>query len=406
MRKHYKLFNLIIIFLTLFLSSCETLNVKSIGAQGNFIKEADEERMWKRCTEEQGVIARSGWIYDDANLTAYLNDLTTRIITDNVKETGISVKVVVVKNPLINACMYPNGVMYVHIGLLANIENEAQLVSVLGHELTHFINRHQLKQFRNMKNKSAFFATASMVLTSASGLTTSPTDFSSIAMYNLISSVNGYSREQEREADDGGFNALLRNNYSLSESVKVMEIFEKDDKDDKNKRRVPYAFLDHPTNQARIKYLKRLCKLHEVESNDKNRLLGEDVYRKNTNSLLLDNASLDIKASRFSQAKRIIERYLQLASQDTKAYYYLGEVFSNRNEKDDQDKAIENYKKSVELNKDFPLPHRDLGLIYYKNKLSDEAKREFETYLALVPNAEDKKYIIIYLDELKRGDKK
>jgi predicted Zn-dependent protease len=405
MNKHYKFFNLIIIFLTLYLSSCETLNVKPIDTHGVFIKDADEERMWKRCAEEQDIIARSGWVYNDANLTVYLNDLTKKIITDNVKETSVSVKVIIVKNSLINAMMYPNGIMYVHTGLLANIENEAQLVSILGHEVTHFINRHTLKQFRNTKNKSAFFATISMILTSASGLTTSPTDYSSLAMYNLISSVNGYSKEQEREADNGGFSALLRNNYSLSESVKVMEIFERNDKDDKNKQRVPYAFLDHPTNKERIKYLKRLCKLHETESNEKNRLLGEDIYRKNTNSLLLDNAGLDIKASRFNSAKRTIEKYLQLAPQDARAYYYLGEVFSNRNEKDDKEKAIENYKKSIDLNKDFPPPHRDLGLIYYKNKLSDEAKREFKQYLALVPNAEDKKYITIYLDELGKGDK-
>jgi len=397
---------LILIPLVFFLSSCETLNVSAIGTQGQFAKEADEERLWKRCMEEQEVLARSGFIYDNPSLNSYLSSLVSKLMPEDVKKTGVNVKVLVIKDPTINALMYPNGVMCVHTGLLANAENEAQLVSVLGHELTHFINRHSLKQFRNLKNKSAFFSTLSMISTSLSGLTGSPQDYSSLGLYNLISSVNGYSRTQEKEADTGGFDMLLRNNYYPSESVKVIEIFQQDEKDMKNKHRVPYAFQSHPSNKARIKTLKKLCKLHDSEFNDKSRITGEDSYNKHTVDLLLNNAAMDIKASRFNSAKRAVDRYLQLCPQDAKAYYCLGEIFCNRNEKDDQAKAIEHYKKSIDLDNDFPFAHRDLGLIYYKTKLSNEAKTEFEKYLALVPNAEDKKYITIYLDELRRGETK
>lgn len=408
MGKPSNLLSLTLISLSCFLSSCASLDVNAIGTQNQFSKDSDEERLWKRVTEEEESIAKSGVIYDDANLTAYLNDLALKILPDNVKATGVNVKVIVIKNPEINACMFPNGVMYIHTGLLANVENEAQLVSVLGHEETHFINRHSLKQFRNMINKSAFFATLSMVATSASGLTSVPTDFSSVSMYSYISSVSGYSRKQEMEADKGGFEALLRNNYSLTESVKVIELFEREYKEEKNRPKIPYAFLDHPTNKARIKYYNKLCKLYENETKDINRHSGDRIYERMTKDILLDNAILDIEENRFSSAKRTLERYLQLVPQDPKAYYYLGELFSNRNEKDDQKKAIENYKQSIEVNKDFSLPYRELGLIYYKNRVSDEAKKEFETYLTLNPNAEDKKYILIYLDELKKweGDKK
>lgn len=406
MSAHSKIIHLAIISFILFLSGCETLNVNAIGTKDQFVKESDEERLWKRCIEEQEVIAKSGVVYDDNCLNTYLNGLAAKITPDNVRATGMNVKVIIIKSPIINAMMYPNGIMYVHTGLLANIENEAQLVSILGHELTHFINRHTLKQFRNIKNKSAFFASVSMITASVSGITGCPADLSSLTMYGFISSVSGYSREQEAEADKGGFNALLMNNYSPLESVKVFEIFERDCKENKSKQYVPYAFLDHPTNQARMKNLKKFCKLHEAEINDKNRLTGEEEYKQKTLGLLLWSAGLDIKASRFDSAKRIVEKYLQAAPQDAEAYYYLAEVLSNRNKKDDKEKAIENYKKSIELNSNFPLSHRDLGLIYYKDKLSNEAKIEFEEYLALVPNAEDKKYIDIYLDELKKGDAK
>lgn len=402
MINNIKVLDLAYIFFAFFLSSCASLDIKPIGNHSNFVKESDEERLWKRCIEEQEVIARSGSIYDDINLNVYLNGLITKILPDDIKTASVNVKVFVIKDPEINACMFPNGVMYVHTGLLVNIDNEAQLIFILGHELVHFINRHSLKQFRNTINKSAFFATLSMVATSTSGLTGSPTDFSSLGMYNLISSVNGYSREQEYEADKGGFEALLKCNYPIAESINVIEIFEKEYKEDKDRKKIPYVFLDHPTNQARIKYLKKLNKSYENEMHDKGRLTEEEIYNKNICVLLLDNASLDIKASRFNSANRAIDRYLRLYPSDSKAYYLLGELFSDRNKNDDQKKAIENYKKSIELNNNFPLPYRDLGLIYYKQQLFDEARNEFETYLALLPNAEDKKYVIIYLDEIKK----
>ena len=48
------------------------------------------------------------------------------------------------RDPTLNAFSLPNGRIYVHTGLLACLESEAQLAMILGHEMTHVTNRHPL----------------------------------------------------------------------------------------------------------------------------------------------------------------------------------------------------------------------------------------------------------------------
>ncbi|MFH1199349.1 MAG: M48 family metalloprotease [Candidatus Omnitrophota bacterium] len=396
------IFHSILICMVCFLCSCETLNVNSIGTEKQFTKEDDEARIWQRCKEEEDIIYESGTIYNNARLNEYLNGLVKKIIPQEVSDSGVSVEVFVLRSPIINAGVYPNGVMYINMGLLADLDNEAELVYVLGHELTHFIGRHTLKQFRNLKNKSAFFATLSIATASASGAVGAPVDLSSLSVFTFISSISSYSRDMERRADEGGFNILLNNNYAPQESVKAIEIFETDLKGDKVKTKIPYVFMDHPTNQKRLKVLKQLCSENESALEDGNRITGAREYQMMVKGLLLDTAGLDIKVGRFHAAQRLTNKYLLSSPQDARAYYYLGEVFSNRKDKGDEALAIANYKKAIELDESFPLAHRELGLIYYKNNSYKEAFKEFNRYLSILPDAEDKKYIDIYLEKLKK----
>ena len=124
----------------------------------DFRLEDDERRLWLRSEEEQKVIYRSGVIYRDEELEAYLNEIAEKLQPAEVF-THIPFKVIVIKNHLLNAFIYPNGVLYVHSGILARMDNEAQLATLLAHEMTHATHRHLIEQFRDIKNKTAFLAT-------------------------------------------------------------------------------------------------------------------------------------------------------------------------------------------------------------------------------------------------------
>lgn len=389
----------LLIIICIFTSSCETLSIQAIGTQREFNIEDDERRLWKRCEEFEEILTKSGFIYGDKELTTYLNKIVSNILTEKVKSTGYSVKVYIVKDPSFNAFMTANGGMYVHTGLLSSIENEAQLVTILAHELSHFVNRHQLKFFRNLKNMSAFYS-ALYVTSAAVSPYSSYGDLSNLLIkYGFLSSVTGYSREMECEADRGGFEALTKNNYDINQAPKVFEFLEREIKEEKIKE--PYFFSTHPKVKERITNFKNLCKLHKEEAKETEKIIGEDTYNNMIKNLLLDNARLNIKKNRFKSADRGIAKFLKFEPQNPRGFYALGELFRNRKEGGDLEKAIDNYKKAISFDNNFALAHRDLGSIYYKSKQNGDAIKEFEIYLSLTPDADDCKYINKYLDELK-----
>jgi Tfp pilus assembly protein PilF len=99
-------------------------------------------------------------------------------------------------------------------------------------------------------------------------------------------------------------------------------------------------------------------------------------------------------------AKRGAEKYLSIKPDDARAYYLLGEIHRQRGEKDDPEKAKENYERAISLDPSFPDSYKGLGMIYYKQGEKALAKKYFELYLSLYPKAPDKAYIEEYLKTL------
>ena len=78
--------------------------------------------------------------------------------------------------------------------------------------------------------------------------------------------------------------------------------------------------------------------------------------------------------------------------------YLKGEMYRVKRNDKDLEKAIEHYKKSIELNNKNFLSYRELGLIYYKRNMN-EFKDYLKKYIEFNPNAKDKEMILSYLEE-------
>lgn len=74
----------------------------------------------------------------------------------------------------------------------------------------------------------------------------------------------------------------------------------------------------------------------------------------------------------------------------------MGRSYLAENLKDDARKW---FQKTLDIDPNFADAHRDLGLLYYKNKETDKARVEFETYIKIKPGAADAAYIKGYLNE-------
>jgi hypothetical protein len=157
-------------------------------------------------------------------LSSYVSRIGRSVIPDYQKElpNGHPVKIdfnfYVVEDSTFNACAYPDGSVFIHTALLAQLENEAQLATILGHEISHVTYEHSRVQNKNQQNINAattfaFFATAAGVL---------PAD-----LFILAAGLGGpalsssFNRKLEEQADRAGLNYMYQAGYDPREAAKV-----------------------------------------------------------------------------------------------------------------------------------------------------------------------------------------
>ncbi len=112
--------------------------------------------------------------------------------------------------------------LYVFTGLLARMENEAQLAGVLAHEIIHVRNRHSYLSYRSYRKKMLTINLLSAV-GAYSGL--GGWGASLAAQFMLTISIVGYSRELEKEADLEGAQLMAASPYDPKAMVAAFESF-------------------------------------------------------------------------------------------------------------------------------------------------------------------------------------
>lgn len=380
------------------LAGCASIGVVPIGTGTSVELQEDETRLWNRAAEEQRRLDRSGVIYDAPQLQAYLNEVARSMTPEEVKRTEFSFKVSIIKNPLLNAFSLPNGAIYIHTGILARIENEAQLATLLGHEMSHVIQRHALENFRNVHNTAAALATFQLA---ASGAGRFAPVAGLLGSLGAMAAVSGYSQNSEAEADRLGLDIVVRAGYDPHESPKIFEqlqTFERLQKEPRERKRdEPFLFGSDPDLQDRYD---NYAEIVTEKYSDTPGYKGVEPYRNKVHQLLLDNASMDIAMGRFSSAQQSLERFLAVEPNHPRAHYLLGELYRQRAERADRDKAESEYRRALEEDPGYPDPYRGLGILYLKSQLPDWARKAFDKYLALSPAAGDREYIFQYLQRI------
>jgi Zn-dependent protease with chaperone function len=121
-----------------------------------------------------------------------------REVTASDPQLASETKVFVVKSSVVNAFATNQGYLFITTGLLAQLENEAQLAFVLCHELIHYKKKHVIKAY--VQNDK--------IDRGEGGYRKSEVDKKYLAKSN-------YSKEHESEADVNGFDLFAKTRYSL-----------------------------------------------------------------------------------------------------------------------------------------------------------------------------------------------
>ncbi len=186
--------------LVLAATSCATMGINA--GQLSLISTEEEIRLGRSLAAE---IEREERVLNNPALSKYVSAVGRKVAAQSGR-TGIPYSFTIIDNDdEINAFALPGGPLYVYTGLLKYAENEAELASVLGHEVAHVAARHSAEQI----TKEYGFALLSGII-----LGENPAAAASLAS-NIAGSLGmlKFSRNDEIEADRLGLRYMFEAGY-------------------------------------------------------------------------------------------------------------------------------------------------------------------------------------------------
>lgn len=150
-------------------------------------------------------LSKSGEINFNSDATKYLNSLKDYLLTD-YPEVRDDINVYITFSPVLNAFATVNKNIYINIGLLARVENEAQLAYILGHEIMHVVNYHIINQKRSINEEIQSLNKSDIAIKS---------DFIELYKHEM-------SLAHEFEADFDGLNLFLLTEYDQQDAVSAL----------------------------------------------------------------------------------------------------------------------------------------------------------------------------------------
>ena len=362
--------------------------------------EADEERM---AQENAKKFDSSHKMWEDPLLDAYLTDIVQKLVAQ-AHPRPFTYSLRVVNEGSINAFTFGGGLLYVNAGLIARMENEAQLAMVLAHEIAHVTESHVTKGIEETYGIQLLgeIAKATAVSTGAAAKTQIPPGLlDKTYEYSMKASVSGHGRANESEADVVGLDYMVKAAYDPREAPGTFEQLMKEYGDQTAIKNFFYG--DHPTNQARIEKLTGLVKSKYSGDLETRKLITNTAeFKQRTRELLVEVGRLDYERKKFKSATAMFEKALSANDKDHLSHYYVGKIASETGGAAGLSQAVSHLNTAVELDDTFADAYRELGLAYYKQKNKPKAIEAFERYLSLNGGAKDAPAIRRYLEEIKR----
>jgi predicted Zn-dependent protease len=225
--------------LILFLSSGScAVNPVSGGREFMLLSESDEIRLGKQ-TDLQ--VRKQYGVYEDQKLNAYLNDLGQRLAGVSHRP-NLPYKFEIVDASAVNAFAVPGGYVYFTRGILANLNSEAELAGVMGHEIGHITARHSAQQYSRAQLAQLGLVVGGLFL----GDLVSEVGQLGVGMLFL-----SFSRDNERQADALGVEYASRAGYDAGELAGFFETLERMNPGS-DRSGLPGWFSTHPSPEDRV----------------------------------------------------------------------------------------------------------------------------------------------------------
>jgi beta-barrel assembly-enhancing protease len=154
-------------------------------------------------------LLKSGTVLFETEHATYLKDIMA-VLLKSKPEVARKIRVYLLRTPTVNAFATADGIVFVTLGLLAQVENEAQLAYILSHEIVHIDKKHALELVLQSDPK------------------TKPNDRQKAARNNDLDdkslTKNLFTQDQELEADREGYNLFAKTSYSTKNINRVFDV--------------------------------------------------------------------------------------------------------------------------------------------------------------------------------------
>lgn len=317
----------------------------------------------------------------DPQLSEYVNSVGQKLAKVSDRP-GLPYEFVVLNNSEPNAWALPGGKIAVNRGLLIELDNEAELAAVLGHEIVHAAARHGAKSMER--------GLLLQVGVMAVGAATSDNDFSDLIVGGASLGAGlialKYGRGAELESDHYGIRYMAKAGYDPQAAVSLQEKFVKLAGDRKTNW-LEGMFASHPPSQERVEENKKL-----VATLPAGGYLGREEYQRRIGHLKQTAAAYrQYDEGRKALAAKDAPKALQLAEQAIAAeprealfYGLKGDALFQRNT---LDAARSNYDQAIARNENFFHFWLQRGLVRKELGDTEGARTDLERSNALLPTA-------------------
>lgn len=341
-------------------------------AAGALTEQAQRDRLLFETRENEKRLADRGFLAGDPNLDAYLQSIMDRLYPDQ------SFRVRAIRDLEANAFAVATGNVYVHTGLLLRVHNEAELAAILGHEGAHILGDHAYKGVREAKSLGVLVATVPL-----------------LGLIAGISSMAGYTRDLEREADRVGLERMVAAGYDPSAAAPLFDRMATEIEARKIKQ-PPFFFADHP------KLLERVQNFREFATGKAPGLINSEEYWYATRTH--QQKSLDLIHER-KDGTTLICLLAEPGRSDHFAPagdFLLGEGYRFRNSPGDEELAIAAYTRSTVEHPDFAGAYGARARL--RGRMGDRsgALEDLEQFIRLAPDAREAGFARQTIDRLRK----
>lgn len=289
----------------------------------------------------------------------------------------------VVNSSVPNAWALPGGKIAINRGLLLELDSEAELAAVLGHEIVHVAARHGAK---NLERGVMFQAGLSTLAGTTADTKYGPWILGTASLGAGLVTMK-YSRNMELEADHYGIDYMVRAGYNPHAAVKLQETFVRL----ANGRRSSWLeglFASHPPSQERLERNRALAAEYPSDGFEGNweyaTALSElraskEAYTK------IDEGRRALEEGNMQLAERLATEARRLAPKEAMAYGLSGDIKLEQGHPYD---AIRFYEDAIHHNPSYYYFYLRRGQAYERVGNSVRAQRDLTESLRLLPTAE------------------